>query len=244
MWKIIAFLICSALPLRAEMPARVEILPGWRASETRHIAALRITLAPGWKTYWRSPGDAGLPPAFDWSASRNLAGMRLHWPSPRLLSASGAEVIGYEGELVLPMEFELASDGPARLTGQVDLGLCKDVCMPQSLRFDLPLPEGGAPHPAINAALADQPRRGRATLRCAAPDTGRISVELERALAPGMGLALEMPGALIGQPEASPSASGTRISARLYAPAAIARDAIRLTVIDPAGGAVEYLGCS
>ena len=52
---------------------QATLLPGWQTASGSHMAAVDLTLAPGWKTYWRSPGDAGIPPRFDWSGSKNVA---------------------------------------------------------------------------------------------------------------------------------------------------------------------------
>ena len=54
------------------------LLPGWQIEGGGQMAALQLTLAPGWKTYWRSPGDAGIPPSFDWSGSQNVKSVRIH----------------------------------------------------------------------------------------------------------------------------------------------------------------------
>src|SRR6056297_1113481 len=81
----------------AAMPAdvvRAEVLPGWTTGAGTRMAALRLTLAPGWKTYWRAPGDAGIPPAFDWSGSRNLKGVAFHWPAPDVFQSYGIRTIG------------------------------------------------------------------------------------------------------------------------------------------------------
>ncbi|MFY8145805.1 MAG: protein-disulfide reductase DsbD domain-containing protein, partial [Rhodobacter sp.] len=80
---LVLALACLSHPARAMTQddlLSAEVLPGWRTEQGTHMAALRLTLAPGWKTYWRSPGDAGIPPLFNWSGSQNLSGVRVHWP--------------------------------------------------------------------------------------------------------------------------------------------------------------------
>ena len=64
---------------------------------------LHITLPKGWKTYWRSPGDAGLPARIDWSGSSNLADAEIRWPIPERFSLFGLETFGFEREVVLPI---------------------------------------------------------------------------------------------------------------------------------------------
>lgn len=76
----------AALPAFAEdMPAtlvELEILPGWELDNGNLIVGFHFALAPGWKTYWRAPGDGGIPPLFAWSGSKNVEGIRFHWPVP------------------------------------------------------------------------------------------------------------------------------------------------------------------
>ena len=104
---------------------QAEVLPGWRTENGDHMAALRITLNPGWKTYWRAPGDAGIPPLLDWSGSGNLESAEVTWPTPEVFSQNGMRSIGYTEELVLPVRngagaliavFDIDSDLPAAFT--------------------------------------------------------------------------------------------------------------------------------
>ena len=55
------------------------------------MAAVEIRLAPGWHTYWRVPGEAGIPPRFDWSGSQNLAAVAYEWPRPEIIVSYGIE---------------------------------------------------------------------------------------------------------------------------------------------------------
>ena len=64
---------------------------------------LHFTLASGWKTYWRSPGDAGYPIAVDWTGSSNLAKADLFWPVPHRFTLFGLDTFGYKDEVVLPV---------------------------------------------------------------------------------------------------------------------------------------------
>ena len=62
---------------------QLSVIEGYRTSRGTHMAALKIQLQPGWKTYWRAPGDGGIPPQFDWSGSKNIKGVQFHWPRPK-----------------------------------------------------------------------------------------------------------------------------------------------------------------
>lgn len=155
-------LIVTAAPAaRAFSPEDVmsgQMRPGWQLPDGGRMAALHLTLAPGWKTYWRSPGDAGIPPMFTWEGSENVASVRFHWPRPHVFHLNGLQTVGYKGQLVLPLEVTPVDPArPLRLKGSVDLGVCDDICLPATLPFDLRIDGPGASDPVIDAALADRP---------------------------------------------------------------------------------------
>lgn len=137
---------------------RLEVLDGGMTARGTHQAGLRLTLADGWKTYWRAPGDAGIPPQFDWRGSRNLGAATITWPTPHVFDQNGMTSIGYATQVVLPVEITPARPGqPVRLRGQVEIGICKDVCIPSSLDFDKVLDAAAPRSAAIAAALAQRP---------------------------------------------------------------------------------------
>ena len=160
-----SLLTCAALAPTAglaqsyENAATVDVLPGWIAADGTHMAALRVTLSDGWKTYWRAPGDAGIPPAFDWSGSKNLKAVQISWPTPTVFEQNGLRSIGYAKELVLPIKISPQQKGKTiTLAGNVDIGVCKDICIPFSSTFAAELPTGTTKRsPQIIAALADRP---------------------------------------------------------------------------------------
>ncbi len=176
--RIATLAACLALglstPAAAEVPddlVSVEVLPGWRTQNGTHMAGLRIVLAPGWKTYWRAPGDAGIPPQFDWAGSQNVAGVQPHWPVPHAFSQNGIRSIGYSDTLVLPLEIHPERHGDIRLEGEIDIGICQDVCVPVALTLAGELTTPGVSDPEIRAALANLPmaaaEAGVDAVRCA-----------------------------------------------------------------------------
>lgn len=143
-----------------EPVARVEVLPGW-TGDGMQIAAISIALAPGWKTYWRAPGESGIPPSLDWAASQNLAGLRFHWPVPHVFATNGIRSLGYKDHVVLPILLTPARSGqPIRLKGALDLGVCLDICVPVTVAIDTLIPPGGPTDPRIVEALADRALTG------------------------------------------------------------------------------------
>lgn len=186
---LLAFLIGSE--------ARAQASP-WTASErgaVRLVSAatatgnagtltlgLEFALNPGWKTYWRVPGESGMPPRFDWIGSANVAAATVEWPSPMRFEIAGMQSYGYEGRVVLPIRIDLVEPGQAAtLRLHLRYAICREVCVPEEARLALDLPAGRpgiSPHArAIAAFAARAPQPGR-----------RLGWRVERAsLAPAPG---------------------------------------------------------
>ena len=117
---------------------------------------LQVQLEPGWKTYWRSPGDAGIPPHVEWDGSDNLDTVDFRYPAPLRFDYYGLDTFGYEDEIVYPIDIQVARVGqPLHLRAAVDLLICDDVCIPHSMDLTLDLP-GGTAEPTEHALLLDQ----------------------------------------------------------------------------------------
>jgi suppressor for copper-sensitivity B len=137
----------AAGPLSASEASHTQILSPVNATGDLETvpAGFRILLEDGWKTYWRTPGDAGIPPQMDWSGSTNVASVALRWPAPHRFSTLGIETLGYKGEVILPLEVKPERPGePVSLRGKVDLLVCSDICVPASHQVRLDLPAGPA----------------------------------------------------------------------------------------------------
>lgn len=107
--------------------------------------AVEIKIKDGWKTYWRSPGEAGLAPSLDWTGSENLQSAEISWPVPSRFSLFGLQTFGYAKYLALPIAATVREPGkPLELTARLDVLVCADVCVPQNLPVSLSLPAGGA----------------------------------------------------------------------------------------------------
>jgi suppressor for copper-sensitivity B len=106
-------------------------------------AAIEIQLDDGWKTYWRSPGDAGIPPAADFSASQNVAPPALAFPVPTRVDDGFVASNVYFGEVALPVTLTLLDPArPARLALKLDLGVCEEVCVPEHFEAALDIAPG------------------------------------------------------------------------------------------------------
>lgn len=136
MFRPLTFFALIAAPAAAEDPADVRLLHGWRDGD-HHIAAVEIAMPPGWHTYWRVPGAAGIPPRFDWSGSRNLRSARIEWPHPDVFESFGTQTIGYRDTVVLPIVLEAEDSGaPIELRLGVAFGVCKDICVPDRAELE------------------------------------------------------------------------------------------------------------
>ena len=140
---------------------------------------LQVQLEPGWKTYWRSPGDAGIPPHVEWEGSDNLDSVDFRYPAPRRFDYYGLDTFGYEDEIVYPIDIRVARVGqPVQLRAAVDLLICDGVCIPHSMDLTLDLP-GGTAAPSEHALLLDQ-------FRNRVPGDGaRVGLSLEGATLAG-----------------------------------------------------------
>ena len=112
---------------------------------------LHFQLTPGWKIYWRSPGDAGFPPRIDWTGSTNVAAADVRWPAPVRFELFGLDTFGYGGEVVLPIDLKPRTKGaPVSVVAQVEYLVCETICVPHEARLTLSLPAG----PAASSAHA------------------------------------------------------------------------------------------
>jgi suppressor for copper-sensitivity B len=103
-------------------------------------AALEMELAPGWHTYWRTPGEAGIPPMFDFSGSSNLKNTAVGFPPPERLDDGFAITNIYTGRVVLPLTVEPADPAvPVVLAMKLELGVCEEVCIPVTLEASVTL---------------------------------------------------------------------------------------------------------
>src|ERR1700678_482642 len=96
-----------------------------------NLAGFEIALSPGAITYWRDPGDAGLPPTLDFSGSDNGASVEPEFPAPkRIKEADGGEAFGYDGSVVFPLRVKPRDPTkPATLKLNADFAVCEKVCL-------------------------------------------------------------------------------------------------------------------
>ncbi|MGI9483669.1 MAG: protein-disulfide reductase DsbD domain-containing protein [Hyphomicrobiales bacterium] len=124
-------------------------------------AGLEFKLAPGWKTYWRAPGDSGIPPEFNWTGSENIKAVKVHWPAPVRFKDDFGYNVGYKEDVVFPLTVTLGNDDkPARLNLTAQFGICREICLPAEAKLSLSIRPDGVPsnQPAIEQALKSVPK--------------------------------------------------------------------------------------
>jgi suppressor for copper-sensitivity B len=108
-------------------------------------AAMEVRMSPGWHSYWRSPGDSGLPPRFNWDGSTNLQKAEVFFPAPKRFDEMGLTTFGYSGDVTFPMKIFV--EDPTKDTNlalRLDTMVCNEICIPQSLSLSMNIPAGSA----------------------------------------------------------------------------------------------------
>jgi DsbC/DsbD-like thiol-disulfide interchange protein len=101
-------------------------------------AGVDIVLEDGWKTYWRMPGEAGIPPSFDWTGSKNAKAIEVLWPAPQRFDDMSGETVGFKERVVFPLRVTAESaQAKPELKLAMFFGVCKDVCIPAKFSGDL-----------------------------------------------------------------------------------------------------------
>lgn len=237
-----------------ELPPGIRsarLLPGWTDGDGNRISAFELQLEPGWKTYWRKPGDSGLPPEFDWQASTNLAEITLHWPAPEAIVSGDETTLGYHDLLVLPFTAEPADPTrPVELAAAVEFGVCEKICVPAYLELRAPAP-GETATPEITLALEKMPRPSAVRPDCTARDIEdgvQLSVLLPMASVELAAMEMQgQPDVWVSSAQLEPKDQGTRATADFVPPSGkpfnLDPSRVLMTILSP-DGATEIQGCT
>jgi DsbC/DsbD-like thiol-disulfide interchange protein len=234
-----------------------RLMPGTVEPDGARMTGLRLRLDDGWKTYWRSPGEAGVAPVFDWSASGNLRKAEIFWPRPEPFENFGLRAIGYAGEVVLPVR--LVPQDPARpieVRLKLDLGVCNELCVLEQVELEETIAPDAAAVGAgqIARALASVPadpvESGLSAADCRITGAGeerRLEARLRfaRPLSATVVLVEGPDSVLITEAQTRREGDELRVSAEISVQegAWIDRSALRLTVLDKAFAA-DIRGCT
>ena len=140
------FVTCMAIQVRAEdsspwqrdTHSAVRLLAGSRSGAVL-LGGIAIQLQPGWKTYWRTPGDSGVPPRFDFSKSDNVEAVTVLWPAPQKFDdGAGGTSLGYKHQIVLPLRIVAKNaDKPVTLRADINYAVCEKICIPVDANAEL-----------------------------------------------------------------------------------------------------------
>ena len=128
----------DASPWQRDTHSAVRLLAGSRSGGVL-LGGIAIQLQDGWKTYWRNPGDSGVPPRFDFSKSDNVEAVTVLWPAPmKFDDGAGGFSLGYKKQVVLPLRIVAKNnDKPVTLRAQISYAVCDKLCIPVEAASEL-----------------------------------------------------------------------------------------------------------
>jgi DsbC/DsbD-like thiol-disulfide interchange protein len=190
----------DASPWQRDAHSAMRLLAGSRSGAVL-LGGVALKLQPGWHTYWRTPGDSGVPPRFDFSKSDNVEAVTVLWPAPHKFDdGAGGTSLGYIKQIVLPLRIVAKNaDKPVTLRASVNYAVCEKLCIPVDASAELAFAsvastEDGTLSEALNAVpkpasvgdpnpltVLDVKRDGKTTVLVdvAAPDTNDLSLLVE-----------------------------------------------------------------
>lgn len=160
-------------------------LPG---SDGMLRGALQIRLKPGWKTYWRDPGEAGIPPTVTVVEPANATNVEIGFPAPKRVDDGYSVWAGYDQPVALALAFDLPDAGARNLGVSVFLGICEMICIPVQADFSIDLSDNSQAMPdreIVERAFAAVPRQAGRGFEATLVETGEsrllIGVEVPAA---------------------------------------------------------------
>jgi DsbC/DsbD-like thiol-disulfide interchange protein len=140
---------------------------------------VQLRMDPGWKTYWRNPGDSGVPPSFDFKGSKNLKQAELLYPAPHRIGDANGTAIGYDDEVIFPVKITPEHENePVEIKLAFEYGLCKDLCIPNDVDLELTIrpDQGKGDAMLLETALALTPKEAAPGLL---PAVEKITADLD-----------------------------------------------------------------
>ncbi len=142
--------LAAATPWVDSDYAQVRLIAAWHGTGLR--AGLQFRIDAGWKTYWRSPGDSGIPPRIEWSGSENVLTPVVRYPIPHRVETFGFQTLVYENQVVLPIEFPAAQGAEKlHLRANIDYAVCREICVPMHAELSLEIDPASPPSAADKA---------------------------------------------------------------------------------------------
>ena len=150
----------DASPWQRDGHSAFRLLAGSRSGAVL-LGGIAFQLQPGWETYWRTPGDSGVPPRFDFSKSDNIEAVTVLWPAPlKFDDGAGGHSMGYHDQIVLPLRIVAKNaDKPVTLRADINYAVCEKICIPVQASAELPFTSvASTEDSALFAALDTVPK--------------------------------------------------------------------------------------
>jgi DsbC/DsbD-like thiol-disulfide interchange protein len=150
----------DASPWQRDTHSAVRLLAGSRSGAVL-LGGIALELKPGWHTYWRTPGDSGVPPRFDFSKSENVEAVTVMWPAPmKFDDGAGGTSLGYTRQVVLPLRIVAKNaDKPLTLRAEINYAVCEKLCIPVEASTELGFASvASTEDAALSAALDTVPK--------------------------------------------------------------------------------------
>jgi DsbC/DsbD-like thiol-disulfide interchange protein len=150
----------DASPWLKDSHSAVRLLAGSRSGAVL-LGGIAFQLQPGWHTYWRNPGDSGVPPRFDFTKSDNVEAVTILWPAPMKFSdGGGGSSLGYQKQVVLPLRIVAKNaDKPVTLRAAINYAVCEKICIPVEANAELAFTSVASTQDgALSAALDSVPK--------------------------------------------------------------------------------------
>ena len=244
----------DASPWVRDSHSALRLAAGSRAGSVL-MGGIEIELQPGWKTYWRTPGDSGIPPRFDFSKSTNVESVTPLFPAPRKFDdGAGGTSFGYHRNVVFPLRIVLKNPSePVQLRASISYAVCQKLCVPAEAEAELAFTSAvSSSDNLIAAALNKVPKPASTSdttslaLRSFKREGNRVIIDVAAASADGVDLFAEGPTPDWALPVptriASPDAGTLRYQFELDGLPANTRPEgaqLKLTLVGP-DGAFEY----
>ena len=147
-------------PWQKDGHSAVRLLAGSRSGAVL-LGGIAFQLQPGWHTYWRTPGDSGVPPRIDFSKSENIEAVTILWPAPiKFEDGSGGTSLGYQKQVLLPLRIVAKNaDKPVMLRADINYAVCEKLCIPVEASAELAFTSvASTEDSALSAALDTVPK--------------------------------------------------------------------------------------
>ena len=124
--------------------SKLRLISPYSQNDSKNIViGLEYQMEQGWKTYWKSPGDGGFAQTITWDNSTNVKNVNILWPTPIEFEILGLTSLGYENDVIFPLEIELEDEFKNTfLNLHVTFLICKEVCIPGDATVFLEIPSG------------------------------------------------------------------------------------------------------